>query len=65
MSWSFDSIIKGVLFPDDPKRTLDIMDQPDMFVQRYGVHHMEMQHATNGKHIVQANKRILDEECLM
>jgi hypothetical protein len=45
MSWSFDSIIKGPMFPEDPKRTLDIMDLPDMFAQRYGVHHMEMQHA--------------------
>lgn len=44
MSWSFDSIIKGAMFPEDPNRTLDIMDLPDVFAKRYGVHHVEMQH---------------------
>ena len=45
MSLCFSSIIKSAAHPDDPKRTLEIMDLPDMIAERYGVHHVEMQHS--------------------
>ena len=45
MSYSFDPVIKSAAHPDDPKRTLDILDFPDMIAERYGVHHVEMQHS--------------------
>jgi hypothetical protein len=45
MTYCFDSIIKGGLGrPDDPNRTLDILDAPQMLVDHYGIHHIEMQH---------------------
>jgi len=45
MSLCFNPIIKSAAHPDDPKRTLEIMDLPDMIAERYGVHHVEMQHS--------------------
>jgi hypothetical protein len=45
MSYCFNSVIKSSAHPDDPKRTLDIMDLPDMIADRWGVHHVEMQHS--------------------
>ena len=45
MSTCFSSILKSPLYPDDPKRTLDVMDLPDMYAKHYGVHDVEMQHA--------------------
>jgi Xylose isomerase-like TIM barrel len=45
MSYSFDSIIKWGAHADDPQRTIDILDFPAMIAQRYGVHHVEIQHA--------------------
>jgi len=48
MSLCFNPIIKSAAHPGDPKRTLDIMDLPDMIAQRYGVHHVEMQHSHFG-----------------
>jgi hypothetical protein len=45
MSLCFNPIIKSAVHPDDPKRTLEIMDLPDMIAERYGVHHVEMQHS--------------------
>jgi hypothetical protein len=38
-------VIKSAGHPDDPKRTLDILDLPDMIAERYGVHHVELQHS--------------------
>jgi sugar phosphate isomerase/epimerase len=44
MSLDFEtSILKIPDQPDDPKRTLDLMDFPDMVAERYGVHNVEMQ----------------------
>lgn len=43
MSYSFNNIVKNQT--DNPARTLDIMDVPQMFADRYGVHNVEMQHA--------------------
>jgi hypothetical protein len=45
MSLSFNSILKNPGQPDNPARTLDIMDLGQMYADRYGVHNVEMQHA--------------------
>lgn len=45
MSYSFNNIVKSPAYPNDPKRTLDIMDLPDIVAQRWGVHRVEMQHS--------------------
>src|ERR1041384_8020116 len=45
MSLCFNPVIKSAAHPDDPKRTLDILDFPDMIAERYGVHHVELQHS--------------------
>src|SRR3954452_12833005 len=45
MTLSFNSVLKSASHPDDPKRTLDILDAPQMIADRYGVHHVEFQHA--------------------
>ena len=45
MSLCFNPVIKSAAHPDDPKRTLDILDLPDMIADRYGVHHVELQHS--------------------
>ena len=44
MTLSFNSVLKNAAHPDDPKRTLDILDAPEMIADRYGVHHVEFQH---------------------
>ncbi len=41
LSLNFSSIMKTPAHPDDPKRTLDFMDFPDMIAERYGVHWVE------------------------
>jgi len=45
MSLCFNPVIKSAAHADDPKRTLDILDLPDMVAERYGVHHVELQHS--------------------
>ncbi len=45
MSLSFNSILKNQAQPDNPARTLDIMDLGEMYADRYGVHNVEMQHS--------------------
>jgi len=45
MSLCLSPVIKTSAHPDDPKRTLDILDLPGMIAERYGVHFVEMQHA--------------------
>jgi hypothetical protein len=45
MSLDFErTILKDPAHPDDPKRTLDIMDFPDVIAERFGVHNVEIQH---------------------
>jgi hypothetical protein len=44
MTLSFNSVLKSAAHPDDPARTLDILDVPQMYAERYGVHHVEPQH---------------------
>jgi xylose isomerase-like TIM barrel protein len=45
MSLCFGRILKNPSEPDNAARTLDIMDLPQMYVDRYGVHNIEMQHS--------------------
>jgi hypothetical protein len=45
MSLCFNPVIKSAAHPDDPKRTLDILELPDTIAERYGIHHVEMQHS--------------------
>jgi len=44
MSYSFDLIMKSATGPDDPRRTLDILDFPGEMARRYGIHNLEIQH---------------------
>jgi sugar phosphate isomerase/epimerase len=44
MTLSFNSVLKHPDHPDDPARTLDILDAPKMIADRYGIHHVEFQH---------------------
>jgi sugar phosphate isomerase/epimerase len=41
MTACFSSIIKNPAHPDDPKRTMELLDLPDMFADHYGVHYLE------------------------
>lgn len=45
LSLNFDRIMKSPRHADDPKRTLDFMDFPDMCAERYGVHWVEPYHS--------------------
>lgn len=49
MTACFSSIIKNPAHPDDPKRTLELLDLPDIFAEHYGVHYLEptCQHFTS------------------
>ena len=44
MTLSFSSILKSAAHPNDPARTLDILDVPQMLADKYGIHHVEFQH---------------------
>src|SRR3984957_19702467 len=43
MTLSFNGVLKSDRYPNDPKRTLDILDAPQMIAARSGVHHVEFQ----------------------
>ena len=45
MSLCFNSILKNPAQPDNAAKTLDILDLPQMYVDRYSVHNVEMQHS--------------------
>jgi hypothetical protein len=45
MSLTFGSILKNANQPDSPTRTLDIMDLGEMYMDRWGVRNVELQHA--------------------
>ena len=45
MTLDFNPIIKSPAHPDDPKRTLDILDYADMIAEHYSLHHVEFQHS--------------------
>ena len=44
MSLSFGNILKNANQPDEPARTLDLMDIGQMYADRFGIHHVELQH---------------------
>lgn len=44
MAYSFVRVLKRPGQPTSPERTLDFFDIPQMFADRYGVHHVEVQH---------------------
>ena len=44
MTYSFDRIVKVAGQPDNPTKTLDLFDIPEMFADRYHVHNVEVQH---------------------
>ena len=44
MTLAFSSILKNPAHPDDPHRTLDFLDTPELIASHYGVHHVEVQH---------------------
>jgi hypothetical protein len=45
MTLAFSSMLKTPAHPDDPKRTLDIMDMPEIIAEHFGIHHVEVQHS--------------------
>jgi len=45
MSGSLGRIIKSAANPGDPNRTLDILDLADTAAERWGLHHVELQHS--------------------
>ena len=45
MSYSFTSLIKRAGRPNEPSRTLEIMDLAGLIAERFGIHHVEFQHA--------------------
>jgi hypothetical protein len=45
MTLCFNSILKSPQHANDPQRTLDILDAPQMIAERYGIHHVEFQHS--------------------
>src|ERR1700761_2412933 len=45
MTLSFNPVLKSAAHPDDPKRTLDILDTAQMVADRYGIRHIEVQHS--------------------
>lgn len=57
MTLSFNSVLKHPDHPDDPARTLDILDAPKMIADRYGIHHVEFQHT----HFASVNPPYLKE----
>lgn len=48
MSLCFSRILKTAANSNDPNRTLDALDLPEMIAGRYGVHIVEMQHSHFG-----------------
>src|SRR5689334_15125351 len=44
MTLNFTSLLKTPWQPPGPDRTLDIFDLPQMYVDTYGVHNIELQH---------------------
>jgi sugar phosphate isomerase/epimerase len=62
MTLSFNSVLKNPSHPDDPARTLDILDAPQMIADRYGIHHVEFQHShfasTNLPYLKEVRERL-------
>lgn len=67
MSLSFDRILETPHDPDNPARTLDVMDLPRMYVERYGIHGIEMQHShfhsTEPEYLREFLNRVQEAKC--
>jgi sugar phosphate isomerase/epimerase len=57
MTANFDRVVKDSAHPDDPNRTLDLLDLPQMYAERLGVHYIEPTCA----HFASTEKEYLDE----
>ena len=57
MTANFDRVVKDPARPDDPNRTLDLLDLPQMYAERLGVHYIEPTCA----HFASTEKDYLDE----
>ena len=44
MSLCFDPLLKNAARPNDPQRTIDILDLAGVVAERYGIHRLEFQH---------------------
>ena len=44
LAYSFVHVLKVPGQPSSPERTLEVFDIPEMFADRYQIHHVEMQH---------------------
>ena len=45
MSLTFGNVLKLPGAPDNPNRTLEVMDIGEMYADRFGIHNVEMQHS--------------------
>ena len=41
MSLCFDPLLKNAARPNDPQRTIDILDLAGVVAERYGIHRLE------------------------
>jgi hypothetical protein len=57
MTANFDRVVKDPAHPDDPNRILDLLDLPQMYAERLGVHYIEPTCA----HFASTEKDYLDE----
>jgi hypothetical protein len=69
MSLCFNPVIKSLAHPEDTKRTVDPLDLADMIGERYGVHHLEMQHShffsTESAYLEEFRGRLKKAKCQM
>jgi sugar phosphate isomerase/epimerase len=45
MNWAFDEVIKKADDPNNPARTVDLLDFAQVIADRFGVHNVELQHS--------------------
>lgn len=57
MTQNVQTLVKDPAHPDDPKRTLELLDLPQVFSERFGVHYLEPTCA----HFASTEKGYLDE----
>ncbi len=57
MTANVNSLVKDSAHPDDPKRTLELLDLPQVFAEHFGVHYLE----PTCSHFASTEKDYLDE----
>jgi sugar phosphate isomerase/epimerase len=57
MTQNVGSLVKDPVHPDDPKRTLELLDLPQVFSERFGVHYLE----PTCSHFASTEKNYLNE----